>query len=105
MLARTKFMLNDVEDTLYSQGLYYQNKFKTNKEQDLYKAVNDWENVRKGVNINYDQIVRIASYMSQKHFEKNCLKYMDKDAMYGHTMQSKREKMWLKTDNVWYECF
>ena len=53
MLARTKFMLNDLEDNLYSQGLYYENKFKTNREQDLYTAINDWENLRKGVDINY----------------------------------------------------
>ena len=103
VLARTKFMLNDLEDTLYSQGLYYQNKFKTNREQDLYTAVNDWENLRKGVDINYDQISRISSYMSEKHFEKNCLKYMDKDAR--HTMQGLRERMWLKTNDVWYNAF
>ena len=40
--------------------------------------------------------------MSEKHFEKSCLKYMDKDARY--TMQSLRERMWLKTDKVWYEA-
>ena len=103
VLARTKFMLKDLEDKLYSQGLYYQNKFKTNSEQDLYTAVNDWENLRKGVDISYDQISRISSYMSEKHFEKNCLKYMDKDAR--HTMQSLRERMWLKTNDVWYNAF
>ena len=103
VLARTKFMLSDLEDTLYSQGLYYQNKFKTNSEQDLYTAVNDWENLRKGVDINHDQISRISSYMSEKHFEKNCLKYMDKDAR--HTVQSLRERMWLKTNDVWYNAF
>jgi len=27
VLARTRFMLNDLEDHLYSQGLYYENKF------------------------------------------------------------------------------
>ena len=103
VLARTKFMLTDVEEALYEQGLYYQNKFKTNKEQDLYKAVTDWENVRKGVNINYDQIVRIASYMSQNHFEKQSLKYIDKEGMYG--MPELRERRWLKTDKIWYEAF
>ena len=36
----------------------------------MYKAVTDWENVRKGVHINYDQLERIASYMSNNHFEK-----------------------------------
>jgi DNA helicase-2/ATP-dependent DNA helicase PcrA len=103
VLARTKFMLTDVEEALYEQGLYYQNKFKTNKEQDLYKAVTDWENVRKGVNINYDQIVRIASYMSQNHFEKQALKYIDKEGMYG--VPELRERRWLKTDKIWYEAF
>ena len=103
VLARTKFMLSEVEEALYEQGLYYQNKFKTNKEQDLYKAVIDWENVRKGVSINYDQIVRIASYMSNNHFEKHSLKYIDKDASYD--MSGLRERRWLRTDKVWYEAF
>jgi superfamily I DNA/RNA helicase len=56
VLARTRFMLNDIEDKLYSQGLYYENKFN-----------------------------------------------IDKDAR--HTMQSLRERMWLKTDDVWYNAF
>ena len=103
VLARTRFMLNDIEDKLHSQGLYFENKFKTNKEQDLYKAITDWEDVRKGVDINYDQLVRIASYMSENNFDKNSLKYMDKDAMYQ--LSGLRERLWLKTDKVWYEAF
>jgi len=103
VLARTRFMLNDLEEKLYSRGLYYENKFKTNKEQDLYKAISDWENLRKGVDINYEQISRIASYMTQNNFEKNSIKYLDKDARYQ--MSGLRERMWLKTDKVWYEAF
>tara|TARA_R100000664_G_scaffold31146_1_gene44485 strand:- start:285 stop:896 length:612 start_codon:yes stop_codon:yes gene_type:complete len=103
VLARTRFMLDDLEDYIYSQGLYYQNKYKTNKEQDLYDAISDWENVRKGVSINYDQIERIASYMSQNHFEKKALKHMSKDANYD--MAGLRERTWLKTDKVWFEAF
>ena len=103
VLARTRFMLNDLEDQLYSQGLYYENKFKTNKEQDLYKAITDWEDVRKGVNINFDQLTRIVSYMSSNHFEKQSLKYIDKDML--HNMSSLNEKRWLKTNKVWYDAF
>jgi len=103
VLARTRFMLEDLEEQLFSQGLYYENKFKTNKEQDLYTAITDWENVRKGVDINYEQLSRISSYMSEKHFEKNSLKYMDKDARYK--MSGLLERMWLKTDKVWFESF
>ena len=103
VLARTRFMLEDLEKQLHSQGLYFENKFKTNKEQDLYTAINDWENLRKGVDINHEQILRIASYMSQNNFEKNSLKYLDKDA--GYQMSGLKERMWLKTDKVWYEAF
>ena len=103
VLARTRFMLNDLEEKLYSRGLYYENKFKTNKEQDLYKAISDWENLRKGVDINYEQISRIASYMTQNNFEKNSIKYLDKDARYQ--MSGLKERMWLKTDKVWFEAF
>ena len=103
VLARTRFMLNELEDQLYSRGLYYENKFKTNKEQDLYKAITDWENLRKGVDINYDQLERISSYMSQNHFEKQSLKYMDKDANYK--MSGLKERGWLKTDKIWFEAF
>ena len=103
VLARTKFMLSDLEDHLYSQGLYYENKFKTNREQDLYKAIIDWENLRKGVDINSEQIARIASYMSSNHFEKNSLKLLDKDVTYK--MSNLRERLWLKTDKIWFEAF
>ena len=103
VLARTRFMLNDLEDQLYSQGLHYENKFKTNKEHDLYEAITDWENVRKGVDINYQQVIRIASYMSPKNFQKEELKYLDKDATYS--MDELRSKRGLKTNKVWFEAF
>ena len=103
VLARTRFMLNELEDQLYSRGFYYENKFKTNKEQDLYKAITDWENLRKDVDISYDQLERISSYMSQNHFEKQSLKYMDKDANYK--MSGLKERGWLKTDKIWFEAF
>ena len=103
VLARTRFMLEDLEKQLHSQGLYFENKFKTNKEQDLYTAINDWENLRKGVDINHEQISRIASYMTQNNFEKNSIKYLDKDARYQ--MSGLKERMWLKTDKVWFEAF
>ena len=103
VLARTRFMLNELEEQLYSRGLYYENKFKTNREQDLYKAITDWENLRKDVDINYEQVERISSYMSQNHFEKQSLKYMNKDANYK--MSGLKERGWLKTDKIWFEAF
>jgi len=100
-LARTKFMLNDLEDQLYSQGLYYENKYKTNREQDLYTAIKDWEQLRKGQLLKYDQIERISSYTNL--WDKKKIKSMVKDSFYGIDQLTK--DYGLKTKAVWYEAF
>ena len=103
VLARTRFMLNALEDVLYSKGIYYQNKFKKNYEQDLYDAVVDWENLRKGSLISTDKINRIVSYMSPKNYQKEQLQYLNKDAHYG--IDELYKNRGLNTKAVWYESF
>jgi len=103
VLARTRFMLNALEDTLYSKGIYYQNKFKKNYEQDLYDAVVDWENLRKGSLISTDKVNRIASYMSPENYQKEQLQYLNKDAHYG--IDELYKNRGLNTKAVWYESF
>ena len=103
VLARTRFMLNALEDTLYSKGIYYQNKFKKNYEQDLYNAVVDWENLRKGSLISTDKINRIVSYMSPENYQKEQLQYLNKDAHYG--IDELYKNRGLNTKAVWYESF
>ena len=51
VLARTKFMLNDLEEVLYRKGLFYKNKFKRSYEQDLYDSITNWEKLRQGVSL------------------------------------------------------
>jgi len=103
VLGRTRYMLNDLENVLYSKGLFYKNKFKKAYEQDLYDAVFDWESARKGKPINADQIARIASYMSPQHYQKEDIKYLDKDHFYS--LEELYEKKGLHTKQVWYEAF
>ena len=103
VLGRTRYMLNDLENVLYSRGLFYKNKFKKAYEQDLYDAISDWESARKGKPINSDQITRIASYMSPKHYKKQEIKYLDKDHFYS--LDELHNKKGLNTKKVWYEAF
>ena len=103
VLGRTRYMLNDLENVLYSRGLFYKNKFKKAYEQDLYDAIFDWESARKGKPINSDQITRIASYMSPKHYQKEDIKYLDKDHFYS--LDELYNKKGLNTKKVWYEAF
>ena len=103
VLARTRYMLNELENVLYSKGLYYRNKFKRGYEADLYQAVTDWEEWRKNKDLNADQITRIASYMSPNHYQKENIQYLDKDKSYS--MAEAYSNQGLKTKAVWYEAF
>ena len=101
VLARTRYMLNELEDTLYQKGLFYKNKFKRSYEQDLYDAIINWEQLRKGTLMNPDLITQIYSYMSPQHANKNQLLLMNKDAHYS--LSDCKNKFGLLTDSVWYE--
>ena len=103
VLARTRYMLNELENVLYSKGLYYKNKFKKGYETDLYEAVIDWEEWRKNKDLDHEKIKRIASYMSPKNYQKEDLQYLDKEKLYN--IDSCSDRHGLRTKAVWYEAF
>jgi superfamily I DNA/RNA helicase len=103
VLARTRHMLNELENVLYAKGLYYHNKFKKGYEKDLYEAVVDWEEWRKNKDLDHEKIKRIASYMSPNHYQKENLQYLDKDKSYK--MTEVYNNRGLNTQKVWYEAF
>ncbi len=103
ILARTKYMLTDLEDVLYRQGFYYKNKFKKTKEQNLHMAAIDWEHLRQGQLLSYDQLIKISSYMTSEKFNKQKIKGMAKGSFYGIDQLTK--DYGLNTKNPWFESF
>ena len=103
VLSRTRHMLNDIEETLYRQGLYYSNRYKRSYEKDLQDSAVDWENLRKGSPLTFKQIEKISKYMSPKHWEKNKILGMTKGSFYD--LESLQGNFGLNTKAVWYEAF
>jgi len=103
VLSRTRHMLNDIEESLYRKGLYYSNKYKRSYERDIQDAAINWENLRKGVPLDYKQIDKISKQMSPEHWEKNKLLGMTKGSF--HSLESLQTDFGLKTNSVWYEAF
>ena len=102
VLARTRYMLNDLEETLYQKGWYYKNKFKKSYEEDLYEAITDWEKLREGTSLEYAKIEKIYSFISPKNLEKEKMLGMVKDSFYN--INQLKKDFGLKTDGVWYEA-
>ena len=103
VLSRTRHMLNDIEESLYRQGLYYKNRYKRNDEQDLHEAATAWESGLKGHPLSYKQIEKISKYMSDKHWQKKKIKGMTKGGFYNIDQLVTDYGLQIKT--TWYEAF
>ena len=103
VLARTKYMLKEVEDVLYRKGLYYETRHKRSYEKDLQESATDWEHLRKGQPLNYKQIEKISKHIGPNYWEKIKIKGMTKGSFY--TLESLQSDFGLQTNKVWYEAF
>jgi superfamily I DNA/RNA helicase len=103
VLSRTRYMLNDIEESLYRQGLYYVNRYKRTNEKDLQECAVDWEHARKGSPLSFKQVEKISKQMSSENWDKNKIKGMTKGAF--HDMASLQKDFGLKVNSVWYEAF
>ena len=83
VLTRTRHMLEAIEETLTTKGLYFENKFKKSFEKDIQDAAIDWHNLLKGQLLNYRQLENISKYMGPSHWHKKKMKGMVKEAFYG----------------------
>ena len=103
VLARTKYLLKDIEESLYQRGLYYTSKYRRGTEKDLHEAATAWEHLRQGQLVNFKQIESISKYMGPKHWHKKKIKGMTKESFYGIDQLVKDYGLQVKT--VWYEAF
>ena len=103
VLTRTRHMLDAIEETLKTNGLYFENKFKKSYEKDIQEAAIDWHNLLKGHLLSYKQLENIAKYMGPGHWHKKKMKGMVKESFYGLDTLIQDYGLQIKTD--WFHAF
>jgi len=103
VLTRTRHMLDAIEETLKTRGLYFENKFKKSFEKDIQDAAIDWHNLLKGQLLNSKQLENIAKYMGPNHWHKKKMKGMVKESFYGIDQLVKDYGLQMKLN--WFEAF
>ena len=103
VLARTKYLLKDIEESLYQRGLYYTSKYRRGTEKDLHEAATAWEHLRQGQLVNFKQIENMVKYIGPKNWHKKKIKGMAKESFYVIDQLVKDYGLQVKT--VWYEAF
>ena len=102
ILARTRSLLDELEEVLYQKGYYYKNKFKKGYESELYESITNWEKWRKGGVLDYSTVSQMFNYMGPHQLQKEKLALMDKNNFYS--LKECQDKYGLMTDSVWYEA-
>ncbi len=103
VLSRTRHMLNDLEESLYRQGLYYENRYKRSSEKELHQAATSWEHLRQGQLVSYKEIENMIKFIGPKNWHAKKIKGMAKGSFYGIDQLVKDYGLQVKT--VWYEAF
>jgi DNA helicase-2/ATP-dependent DNA helicase PcrA len=103
VLSRTRHMLTDIEESLYRQGLYYENRYKRSSEKELHQAATSWEHLRQGQLVSYKEIENMIKFISPKNWHAKKIKGMAKGSFYGIDQLTKDYGLQVKT--VWYEAF
>ena len=103
VLTRTRHMLDAIEETLKTNGLYFENKFKKSYEKDIQEAAIDWHNLLKGHLLSYKQLENIAKYMGPGHWHKKKMKGMVKESFYG--LDTLIQDYGLQIKTYWFHAF
>jgi|TARA_R100001530_G_scaffold1351_2_gene2414 superfamily I DNA/RNA helicase len=103
ILTRTRHMLDAIEETLTTNGFYFENKFKKSFEKDIQEAAIDWHHLLKGQFLSYKQLENIAKYMGPGHWHKKQMKGMVKESFYTIDQLVKDYGLQIKTD--WFHAF
>ncbi len=61
-------MLTDIEESLYRQGLYYENRYKRSSEKELHQAATSWEHLRQGQLVSYKEIENMIKFIGPKNW-------------------------------------
>ena len=103
VLSRTRHMLTDIEESLYRQGLYYENRYKRSSEKELHQAATSWEHLRQGQLVSYKEIENMIKFIGPRHWHSKKIKGMAKGSFYGIDQLVNDYGLQVKT--VWYEAF
>ena len=103
VLGRTRYMLKELEDTLRTRGLYYENRFEHSYEKDIQEAAVDWEKLKNGELLPYKNLINISQYMGHRHWDKEKIQALVKESFYG--INQLTEDYGLHTNKVWHEAF
>jgi len=102
ILARTNLFLEKVAYYLDQNGFYFQRRNSTPRVQNIYALIENWNKLREGIPLHYNDYKKITNKMS-KNVDVKKMKSMSKENYYD--IDTLKANYGLKTDDEWYKAF
>jgi|TARA_R110002020_G_scaffold9455_1_gene37141 DNA helicase-2/ATP-dependent DNA helicase PcrA len=102
ILARTNLILESIAYYLDQNNIYFQRRNSTPRIQNIYVLIENWNKLREGTPLHYNDYKKITNKMS-KNVDLKLMKQMSKEKFYD--IDTLKNNHGLKTDAEWYLAF
>jgi DNA helicase-2/ATP-dependent DNA helicase PcrA len=102
ILARTNLILEKIAYYLDQNNFYFQRRNSTPRVQNIYALIENWNKLREGTPLHYNDYKKITNKMS-KNVDLKLMKQMSKEKFYD--IDTLKKDYGLKTDQEWYIAF
>ena len=102
ILARTNLILEKIAYYLDQNNFYFQRRNSTPRVQNIYALIENWNKLREGIPLHYNDYKKITNKMS-KNVDLKLMKQMSKEKFYD--IDTLKKDYGLKTDEEWYIAF
>jgi len=101
VLARTNYLLQDVEDYCRSEGWFFKNKNRTSISEKKVRAVRSWESLRAGGLIAMTEVTNVLNYLKVR--VPSSLGVIDFDTLIS--LKELQKHVSNLKDGYWYDVF
>tara|TARA_Y100000310_G_scaffold87875_1_gene84777 strand:- start:2313 stop:3824 length:1512 start_codon:yes stop_codon:yes gene_type:complete len=105
VLARTNYLLDEIEDQLRESGIYYERKGHRGVKKSVLEAVYAWEDLRKGEKLTCSEIKDAYQFLkinSGVKYGYKGLKKADEETKYS--IEDLKKNFGLLRDDIWHDA-
>ena len=104
ILASTNYLLNPVHEWLKTMGIIFERNGVPSVTDTVLNAVTNWERLRKGVPIGYNEVKTVYRYLDPEAVERGHKTFKSGDPEKLYDMPRLMEHHGLKTDLIWHQA-
>jgi len=102
IMASAGYMLNPICEWLRNNGTLFERQGVSSISPDIVQSVRDWEHLRKGGQIGYENVRRVYRYLGSENVARGHRTFKKGDEYALYTLEELKDNHGLLTDAIWH---